>query len=198
MKNCATRFNIMDATVELIWSSSFESVSVSDICKKAKINKGSFYHFFESKEVLAAEAMKYYSNQTLPIIEEVFSQKKKPIKRLMDYCDAVLEIQIEKKEKSGFVCGCPYTNLGLEQSAESAIIHESVQKCLDRSHKHFVSSIKEAIKLGDIPKFDVNQKADELFTFYIGSLARAKIKNDLKPLYELKRVFKEVLKVAEE
>ena len=44
----------------MIGSSSYASTGVAEICKKAGVNKGSFYHFFESKEELAINALDAY------------------------------------------------------------------------------------------------------------------------------------------
>ncbi|MCW2286501.1 AcrR family transcriptional regulator, partial [Rhodoblastus acidophilus] len=52
-----TKRRLIAAALELIWRSSYGSVSVDDICKAADVRKGSFYHFFPSKADLAVAAM---------------------------------------------------------------------------------------------------------------------------------------------
>lgn len=47
---------LMDAVLDLIWSGSYGTTTIDDICEKAGVKKGSFYYFFESKAELAAEA----------------------------------------------------------------------------------------------------------------------------------------------
>ena len=48
-KTCETKEKLMQVGFDLMWDNSYGSVSVDDICKRAGINKGSFYHFFPSK-----------------------------------------------------------------------------------------------------------------------------------------------------
>jgi len=48
-KTCETKEKLLQVGFDLIWDSSYGSVSVDDICRRAGINKGSFYHFFPSK-----------------------------------------------------------------------------------------------------------------------------------------------------
>ncbi|HSH94300.1 MAG TPA: helix-turn-helix domain-containing protein, partial [Roseimicrobium sp.] len=43
---------LMDAAQNLIWERSYGATSVDDICAKADVRKGSFYHFFRSKSEL--------------------------------------------------------------------------------------------------------------------------------------------------
>ncbi len=51
-----TKRKILETAMELIWQSSYGSVSVDDICAKAGVNKGSFYYAFKSKAELAVAA----------------------------------------------------------------------------------------------------------------------------------------------
>src|SRR5271170_7885350 len=55
-KTCETKDKLLQVGFDLIWDSSYGSVSVDDICKRAGINKGSFYHFFPSKADLVVQA----------------------------------------------------------------------------------------------------------------------------------------------
>lgn len=195
MKDCETKYRIMETALELIWHSSYDSVGVGEICKQAKINKGSFYHFFPSKESLAVAALEEHWQRIQPKLDQIFSPQKDPIQRLMDYCDHSIRMQKEKQEQFGFVCGCPYTTLGAEQCSQSEIIREASAKHLDRIKKYFVSAVKDAAQEGIIQVSNVPKKAQELFTFNLGAFTMARIYNDLKMVENLKQEFKELLGV---
>ncbi len=47
----------MDAVSELLWTGSYGSTTIDQICEKAGVKKGSFYYFFDSKCELAVEAL---------------------------------------------------------------------------------------------------------------------------------------------
>jgi AcrR family transcriptional regulator len=47
-----TRSKIMNAAIEEFCRSGYDAASVSDICRKAGISKGAFYHHFPSKQAL--------------------------------------------------------------------------------------------------------------------------------------------------
>ncbi len=51
-----TKEKLLQVAFDLIWNQSYGSVSVDHICERARVNKGSFYHFFASKSDLAVEA----------------------------------------------------------------------------------------------------------------------------------------------
>ena len=44
-----TKQRLLDTAIELIWEQSYGAVSVDHICERAGAQKGSFYHFFQSK-----------------------------------------------------------------------------------------------------------------------------------------------------
>ncbi len=50
-----THKEIMSAAAELFSQTGFEAASVNDICKKANVSKGAFYHHFPSKQQLFLE-----------------------------------------------------------------------------------------------------------------------------------------------
>jgi AcrR family transcriptional regulator len=47
-----TRIRILKSAITLFSDRGFNDASVDDICEKAKISKGAFYHHFESKQAL--------------------------------------------------------------------------------------------------------------------------------------------------
>ena len=72
-KMSETKEKLLQVGFDLIWDSSYGSVSVDDICKRAGINKGSFYHFFPSKADLVVEAYDAYWQQKRPDMDRIFS-----------------------------------------------------------------------------------------------------------------------------
>ena len=46
--------HILQTTELLLTSCSYDELSISDICKKAGISKGGFYHHFSSKDQIIA------------------------------------------------------------------------------------------------------------------------------------------------
>ncbi len=193
MKDCQTKYRILETALELIWRSSYDGVGVGAICKKAGVNKGSFYHFFPSKEDLAVAALQENWRHVQPVLDQIFSPQKNPVQRLMDYCDHSYRVQADKAAKLGFVCGCPYTSVGTEQCGQSRKIRETAQSLLDKVRRYFVSAIKDAQEEGVLQGVSADQKAQELFTFYLGTLTRARIYNDLACIERLKHDFHKLL-----
>src|SRR5258708_24737461 len=103
-----TKDKLLQVAFELIWDNSYGAVSVGDICDRAGVNKGSFYHFFESKADLAVAAYEEHWKQKRPDMDRIFSPQVPPLERLQKWCEYICESQKQKAEQFGHVCCCPY------------------------------------------------------------------------------------------
>jgi TetR/AcrR family transcriptional repressor of nem operon len=177
-----TKERLLDTALELISTESYGSVSVDDICEKAKVKKGSFYYFFPSKCDLAIAAFERCWEKIKPDLDRIFSVQVPPIKRMTDYFDAVYAKEKEKMDRVGHACGCPFTSIGSEQGTQDEKLRKGVLQILERIKVYFESALRDAANEGLIKVSDVKQKADELFAFYLGLSTQVRIMNSLEPL----------------
>ncbi len=98
---------LMCAIAELIWTGSYGSTTVDDICDKAGVKKGSFYHFFDCKAALAAAAIDAEWARVRPRYDAMFAADIPPMERLGNYCKYLYTRQKELKTKFVYVLGCP-------------------------------------------------------------------------------------------
>src|SRR6266705_423472 len=128
---------LMDAVSELIWTGSYGSTTIDQICAKADVKKGSFYYFFESKADLAVEALDEEWEHRRPELDSLFSPTIPPLERFRKYCDYGYRIQAEIKQKCGCVLGCPLFTLGSEVSTQEAQLKNKINEILDYKRKYF-------------------------------------------------------------
>jgi len=178
---------LMNAAMDLIWENSYGSTSVDAICEKAGAKKGSFYHFFESKSELAVKALEADWQRKKIRMDEIFSASVPPLDRLRRYFQHVYEGQAKAHGECGAVLGCPYCSLGSEIGTQDRAIGEQVRKILDRNARYFESAIRDADAQGLISAPDARAKAQMLVAFFQGSLAQARIENDVDWLRNLAR-----------
>src|SRR4051812_1175076 len=96
---------LMDAAQSLIWESSYGATSVDDICAKADVRKGSFYHFFKSKSELEVAALEADWQKKKAVYNEIFSPTVAPLERLAGFFDFAYRKQAALKEERGAVLG---------------------------------------------------------------------------------------------
>jgi TetR/AcrR family transcriptional repressor of nem operon len=188
---------LTEAALGLIWTSGYGATSVDDICEKAQVKKGSFYHFFKSKADLEIAALEANWQQSKQRWNDLFSPSVPPLQRFENYFDFVLRKQTELKAEYGSVLGCPLCSVGSEVTNQEAGIREKAQEILERYVKYFESAIRDAHAQGLIVAPDPAAKARMLFAYTQGVMAQARIANSLEPLQALKRDGMELLGVRQ-
>jgi TetR/AcrR family transcriptional repressor of nem operon len=188
---------LMEAVRELIWTGSYGSTTIDQICEKAGVKKGSFYYFFDSKADLAVAAIDEDWQHRRPDLDSLFSATVSPLERLRNYCDFGYRFQAEIKAKCGCVLGCPLFTLGSEVSTQEDRLRKKIQEILDYKRKYLESAIREAHASGLINAPDAAAKARMLFVYYEGLLTQARIQNDLAVLREAVRGTFELLGAKE-
>jgi len=186
---------LMEAAMDLMWRNSYGTTSVDAICERAGAKKGSFYYFFKSKSELASIALEAEWNKKRADMDAMFSPTVPPLERFDRYFDFVHDRLAEVQEKCGSILGCPFINVGSEVSTQDQIVRETIDRIMDRKMNYFISTVRDAAAQGLIDAPDPEAKARALFACYQGTMAQARIQNDIELLREFKRVAKDVLGV---
>jgi TetR/AcrR family transcriptional repressor of nem operon len=188
----------MGAAHDLIWAFSYGAVTIDAICERAQVKKGSFYYFFESKSDLAAVAIEVWSKERKLAMEEIFHPDVPPIERIRGYIDFVAQRQLAAYAASGQVLGCPLFALGCEICTQDERLTALIQGLLEYLNTHFETAIREAQAAGEIAEGNVELKARLLWSFYEGTLTRARIENNPELLRHLVSDAMELLGAREE
>ncbi|HAJ91543.1 MAG TPA: TetR/AcrR family transcriptional regulator [Gammaproteobacteria bacterium] len=181
-----TRQRIISAAQELIYTRSYNEVGVQEICNRAEVKKGSFYHFFPSKRDLAlavldqSQAVMYET-----IINRAFVDDIPPLARIERFFTIVYDFHKQVKKDTGYVFGCPFGNLGCEMSTRDEDIRCKVDDILRTSEKPFEKALSEAVTRGDLPATDAAATARAIFAYVEGIMVYAKTRNDPELIREL-------------
>jgi len=179
------RERLIQATIDLIWTDSYGSVSVDAICETARVKKGSFYHFFKSKDELVIAALDAHWNARKPSLDTLFARSRPPLERLRLYFDSVYQRQLELGKKFGRPPGCFFCKLGIEVSRETEI-GKKVQSIMASYVAYYESALVDAAAEG-WPLVDIQGKARALFAFMEGVLTQARIQDDYEIMKNLGR-----------
>jgi TetR/AcrR family transcriptional regulator, transcriptional repressor for nem operon len=186
---------LTDAAMDLMWQNSYSAASVDAICERAGAKKGSFYYFFKSKSELAAAALEADWKKKRVEMDSIFSPTVPPLERFDRYFDFVYERLAEVQKKCGSILGCPFMSVGSEVSTQDQIVREAIDRIMDRKLQFFVSAVRDASAQGLIVARDPEAKAKALFACYQGTVAQARIQNDLDLLRQFKQTARDVLGV---
>ena len=83
-----SRTKLLDAALSLIREKGYASTSVDELCSKAGVTKGAFFHHFKSKDALAVAAANHWSELTGAFFETApYHKHGDPLKRVFGYLD---------------------------------------------------------------------------------------------------------------
>jgi TetR/AcrR family transcriptional repressor of nem operon len=189
------RERLLEAMMELIWVGSFGSTSVDQICERAEVKKGSFYHFFESKHALAMAAIEHGWETFKVELDQAFSASKPPVERLEAWIQQLIKEQVAMKTKHGRVLGCPIHTLGTEVGPMDDIFQKVLKGKLDLYLRYLESAIRDAHAEGAVKAPDASAKAKIVFSYSEGLLAHARIWDDLGILNSLNAGVRDILRL---
>jgi TetR/AcrR family transcriptional repressor of nem operon len=97
-----TREKLLDAAQELMLAKGFTATSVDEVCDAAGLTKGSFFHYFESKEHLGRVVAERYCTAAQQRFEAApFRRLEDPVDRVLGFIDYLLE-----RARSSMFRGC--------------------------------------------------------------------------------------------
>ena len=178
---------IIDSAQALIHASSYSDVGVAAICEKANVQKGSFYHFFPSKQDLTLAVIdKHSANMKEALIDQAFSSTLPPLKRLQHFLDLTIEMQTNIYKQTGHVYGCPFGNLANEMATQDENIRLKVNQSFSDLYGLFSCTLQEAIDNNELDKINsVDTTARAMLAYLEGAMLLAKTQNDPNVLKQL-------------
>jgi TetR/AcrR family transcriptional regulator, transcriptional repressor for nem operon len=175
-----TREHLIEIGLQRIHKIGYAATGVKEILDLARVPKGSFYHYFPSKEAFALEVLQRYASREAQRCQTIFGDDKlPPLKRLRKYFNELISVYGQKGPISGCLLGA--------MSVEVAEHNPDIQSLLSGAFGHWQQAIaallRSAVDRRDLPR---STKADELASFLLnsweGALVRSKAEKSDAPL----------------
>ncbi|MBI9075230.1 MAG: TetR family transcriptional regulator C-terminal domain-containing protein [Desulfatibacillum sp.] len=192
MKN-STKEKILEQGARLVYQKGFNHTGIGEILKAAKVPKGSFYHYFPSKEDFGLELLDYMAMWAASVgIAALYDKEASPLTRLKNFFKAYGD----NFERYGYQGGCPVGNLCLEMSDQSAPFREKLESILEQMRNGIAKVLKEAIQAGEVPKdLSVEATAHFIISAWQGTLLQTKVMKNGESMAVFNRmVFEQILK----
>lgn len=174
-----TRTRILATARELFHGRSYADVGIKEICELAEVQKGSFYHFFPSKQDLAMAVIDDMADDWAHgFVAEAFDRELPPLERLDYLVDAAYYWQKAAKDIEGRMPGCLFGNLALEVSTRDDVLRAKLTAVFQKASARFHETLDEAMARGDIPPLDTDATAQAMLAFLEGIILLAKTRND--------------------
>ncbi|GAA1538564.1 TetR/AcrR family transcriptional regulator [Streptomyces albidochromogenes] len=185
-RTSTARDRLIDATGELMQRRGYSSLGVAEICAKAEVKKGSFYHFFESKQALTVEAVNAYWNAERSYWTTELTATGPALDRLRRLLDTMAQLQRRTKETSGTVDGCLLGNLALELSTQEPAVQARLEEIFDEQIALVAATLNDAADEGTIPHERATATTARAVVAHLEGLVMfAKLRNDPTVLDDL-------------
>src|SRR5215813_13543734 len=84
----SAREKVLDAALAVIRCNGYAATTVDDLCARAGVTKGAFFHHFTSKQDLAVAAAERWSERAQSLFGEApYHSKRDPLERLLRYIE---------------------------------------------------------------------------------------------------------------
>jgi TetR/AcrR family transcriptional regulator, transcriptional repressor for nem operon len=165
-----------------------QAVGVDELCRRAGINKGSFYHFFPSKADLILTCLEVSWDQLrTEVFEPAFAPDRTPRERIGEFFDRLINQQLKLKEENGTFGGCIFCTLGSEISHQEERVRAAVLGFMNRNIAFLTGAYAEALERDEgRPGEDPALLAENAYTLILGALVELKIRQELRPLERAK------------
>ncbi|MEV6153581.1 TetR/AcrR family transcriptional regulator [Nonomuraea sp. NPDC052129] len=188
-----TRRNILDAARRIMAHKGYSAVGLNEVLAEAGVPKGSFYHFFASKDAFGEAMLKSYFTDYIADMDRVLARSdESPAERLMAYWQQWRQTQS--------VDECQGKCLAVKLGAEVADLSESMRLALKEGTDAIVDRIERTIAAGledgslSIDG-DPRAVAQVLYDMWLGASVMAKIHRNLAPLDTTMAVTRQLLRL---
>lgn len=159
-----TRSHILDAASELFAERGYSATSVADICARAGVTKGAFYHHFESKQALFLELR----DRWLAPLEAQLTLARDPDETLPQLLQRVADLARETFAEAGEDQRQQVFLELLSAARQDPAILSSMLAPMHRYREWFAQVISAGIKEGTLRKVDRQLAAQVLVSLGFG------------------------------
>lgn len=186
-----TRALLIQCGVVLLTEQGMGATTIDEVLRRVEVPKGSFYHYFESKQAFVMAVVDSYSSYFEHKLDRHFGNSAlTPLNRLRAFTDDARS-GIERFE---YRRGCLVGNLGQEVTT----IEESLRLCLEAIfcdwERRLARCLDAAIDAGELPvTADTAQLAHAFWIGWEGAVLRARVVRNSGPILAFVDLFYKAL-----
>lgn len=187
MKKNDTRSEIVRIGTDLISRQGFNTTGIDAVLKEAAVPKGSFYHYFKSKEEFGLAVIDHFAERFAQRLDTFLTDEEiPPLDRIRNY----LETGLARVTQNHCTRGCLIGNLGQEMADLNERFRIRLDEIFTAWKERFAACLTEAQQRGDLsPGLDAQLIGGFILSGWEGAILRAKVMKSPQPM----RDFIEVL-----
>ncbi|MDD3293566.1 MAG: TetR family transcriptional regulator C-terminal domain-containing protein [Geobacteraceae bacterium] len=175
-----TRSEIIRAGMGIIARHGYNSTGIEAILKQAGVPKGSFYHYFSSKQEFGLQVLDHFASGIEKIFSTMLSDASlSPLARLRKCVEGL----VTRFEDNNCGVGCLVANLGQELADQNEEFRQRLAWIFRSWMRLFEQCLREARSAGEIPAESSPELLAEVFiSGFEGALLVSKVMKSSAPL----------------
>jgi len=174
-----TRQHILETGRRIIVGKGFASVGLNEILTSAGVPKGSFYHYFASKEQYGQALLQEYFDNYLANLDELFAaESPSALECLMRYWQRWLGMQRDACAEQK----CLVVKLAGEVADLSDAMRITLRDGTDQIVQRIARIIETGVTDGSMPPLDPRMTAQTLYQMWLGASLLGKLHRDTAAL----------------
>lgn len=174
------RQQLLDAGMKLLSEQGYHGTGLKEILERVQVPKGSFYHYFSSKEAFTAEIITDYTETLLKLMDQQVSQPSDSPRETIRHLYGMMITEFERR---GCIRGCLLGNLAAEIGASSERCQHSLQQGYRAWRQRFIPLVEQGQRSGefrdDIP---AGALTDVFWNHWEGGILRMKLEGQADTL----------------
>ena len=174
--------DIIAIGTELISLHGYSATGIDAVLKQARVPKGSFYHYFGSKEEFGLAVMDHFAARFEKRLDTFLSDGEvTPLNRIRNY----LESGLARLTQNQCTKGCLIGNLGQELADSNERCRARLDEILHSWKERFAVCLREAQRAGELaPDVDAGAMAGFILSGWEGAILRAKVMKSPQPMQD--------------
>ena len=175
-----TRSEIVKIGTDLISRNGYNATGIDAVLRDAGIPKGSFYHYFKSKEEFGLAVIDHFAERYAQRLETFLSDEEvTPLNRIRNY----LESGLVRLEQNLCTRGCLVGNLGQELADSNERFRSRLDQIFTSWKERFAACLVEAQAAGELSgEVDAQVLACFILSGWEGAILRAKVMKSPQPI----------------
>jgi len=196
MSKGTTKETLLEAGKRIFMAQGYNHAGIESILQAAGVPKGSFYHYFDSKEDFGLQVLNRFAEGHNAVLERYLREPGfSPLERLRRLAEAMCEWLESLQCRNGCLVG----NLSLEMAEHSEAFRSRLDAIFGAWVGRYADCLQEAQDAGEIPAgLDARDLAEFWLNSWQGAVLRAKTVRSTAPLRTFLTVmFDSVLKKSD-
>ncbi len=171
-----TREALLRTGVEILTEKGFSATGIDEILRRVGVPKGSFYHYFDSKEAFGSELIELYAAYFAHKLDHfLLDESRSPLERI----EAFIANARQGMHRHQYERGCLIGNLGQEMGALPEAFRARLVQVFADWQARFEQCLVAARTAGEIPSdADCARLAACFWIGWEGAVLRAKLERD--------------------